>query len=865
MLNRSALIVAVFLAAGAAPSAEVEPARTVTVVPGARYQAGWLRRLLLGAHWRKAWNTPVEVPVLDLSTFHGGLLPERQGGGLETTNLRLESADGRAWSFRSVDKDPTRILDPDTRRGLIGGFAQDMTSAYFPCGALVVAPLLEAAGVFHTTPELVVMPDDPRLGEYRRTFAGMLGLMEERIEHRLPGVEKEEETLFLFERLDGRSDEHVDARDYLRARLIDILVGDWDRHVGQFRWVLLHQGQGRVWRVVPRDRDAAFSRFDGALPSLVEYYGKQVTGWGTTYPPIDKVTFAARYMDRRFLVGLEWPEWETVTAQLVPKLTDAVISEAVHRLPPAMHAEVGADLERALRSRRDLLTEVSREYYRLLANDVDVRGTSRSEDFEVRRHASGATEVSIYAREESTGERGSTPFFHRTFLPGETSEIRLYTMGGGDHVIVEGAANRAITLRVISPPGTDEVVDRISDPSATAIYAPVPPPQAPAQALQPWAKPDPLASERRKYETTRDWGRDSLFFPQFGYDSNRGLVLGMILQRTTYGFDLEPYASQMKFGAAWSTGTNQPRLEYGADFRTRSPLRGLFYLAYSGMDVVEFFGFGNETPRNSSLASNGFYDVRQPQVTVNPMLERPLFGPLRGRIGALFKHVSSVEDNGFIGAARPYGSGGLTLGSGEVGLALDTRTGTLTSLRGFTLEVSGRHTPTIFSNEASFSKLRGAASAAFGAHVLTDVLFSARVAGERNWGRYPFFESAFLGGTAYSSSLDLTGTSSGNLLRGYDLNRFAGDASVVANTEIDLALGRYSAILPLRYGVFGLCDFGRVFLAGESSSKWHTGSGGGIWLGLSTLAPYALAASLRAAVVKSEEGTSFYVFSGFGL
>jgi len=45
----------------------------------------------------------------------------------------------------------------------------------------------------------------------------MLGLMQERIEHRLPGVEKEEETLFLFERLDGRSDEHVDARDYLRA------------------------------------------------------------------------------------------------------------------------------------------------------------------------------------------------------------------------------------------------------------------------------------------------------------------------------------------------------------------------------------------------------------------------------------------------------------------------------------------------------------------------------------------------------------------------------------------------------------------------------------------------------------------------
>jgi len=51
----------------------------------------------------------------------------------------------------------------------------------------------------------------------------------------------------------------------------------------------------------------------------------------------------------------------------------------------------------------------------------------------------------------------------------------------------------------------------------------------------------------------------------------------------------------------------------------------------------------------------------------------------------------------------------------------------------------------------------------------------------------------------------------------------------------------------------------------RSASKWHTGYGGGIWLGLSTLAPYSLAASFRAAMVKSEEGTSFYVFSGFGL
>jgi len=101
-----------------------------------------------------------------------------------------------------------------------------------------------------------------------------------------------------------------------------------------------------------------------------------------------------------------------------------------------------------------------------------------------------------------------------------------------------------------------------------------------------------------------------------------------------------------------------------------------------------------------------------------------------------------------------------------------------------------------------------------------------RVAGEKNWGTYPFFESAFIGGAATRSPLDLTYTSIGNLLRGFDLNRFAGDASVVSNNELRIALGKYSALLPLRYGILGLADVGRVFLAGESSKTWHWGAAG---------------------------------------
>src|SRR2546427_4131313 len=44
-------------------------------------RAGWLRSFFLGAHWRDGWETPVEVPVLNLELFDGGLRPDRLSGG----------------------------------------------------------------------------------------------------------------------------------------------------------------------------------------------------------------------------------------------------------------------------------------------------------------------------------------------------------------------------------------------------------------------------------------------------------------------------------------------------------------------------------------------------------------------------------------------------------------------------------------------------------------------------------------------------------------------------------------------------------------------------------------------------------------
>ena len=88
------------------------PAGPVTV-SGGYYQAGPLKKLFLGSLYRSSWNTPVEVPYLNLDTTKSGLTPFALGGGRQTTTLKFKAGDGKEFAFRSVDKNLINALPRD--------------------------------------------------------------------------------------------------------------------------------------------------------------------------------------------------------------------------------------------------------------------------------------------------------------------------------------------------------------------------------------------------------------------------------------------------------------------------------------------------------------------------------------------------------------------------------------------------------------------------------------------------------------------------------------------------------------------------------------------------------------------------------
>ena len=158
------------VAPGLTSDATAQEARadTSVVAAGHHYGAGGLHRFFFGRFYRDLWTRSLSVEVLNLATVGGGLTPVSVGGGFQTKSIWFRGADGFLYGFRSVDKDPS-VLPPELEGTVVEDIVKDQTSAQHPAAPAVVAPLLEAIGTPHTSPRLVILPDDARLGEHRES------------------------------------------------------------------------------------------------------------------------------------------------------------------------------------------------------------------------------------------------------------------------------------------------------------------------------------------------------------------------------------------------------------------------------------------------------------------------------------------------------------------------------------------------------------------------------------------------------------------------------------------------------------------------------------------------------------------------
>jgi hypothetical protein len=834
----------------AGPAAGTASVRRVVIGP--QYRAGAVHRWLWGSDYRDLYATPVELPVLDLRSYAGGLKPTGPVGHGETQALALKGADGRAYTFRPVIKDPTGQLPVDLRETLARRVLIDQMASGHPAGHVVVPELLHATHVLHNEPRLVVMPDDPALGEYRNTFANVVGDIEEW--GGSPAFGGTTETIGgeeMWKRLRQSPDVRADSRAYLKARLVDQLMGDWDRNRGQFRWGKV-PGEKR-WQPIPEDRDQAFVRFEGFFNWLLRPQLPLVVKFGPGYSDVAGLTYDGWDVDKRILADLESPAWEEVAKEIQAELTDEVIDAAARRQPPEFFAKDGARLIAGLKSRRDRLPAQAQRFYRYINKNVDVFCTDVHERVDAHRFDNGDLELSVRvasAEDEPIGE----PYFHRRFDANLTHEVRVYLYGGNDKVVVTGGRSGGVLLRVVAGDGVDVLDD--SEGGGTRFSASESQARVVAGPDTHWdRRPYPLPPPNKSADwiPARDWGRVSGPLFLLSYGSDYGALVGASLSTTGYGFRKDPWSDRQTLRMVYSTTEKSVRGTYLGEFRfENSPFRlGLAALG-SGIEASRFFGAGNDTTFQGDEKT---YKVEQDRFRLEPSV---IYGPnahtdLSLGLVAKYDHTEP-RDNPVLNSRSFYGDGDFTQLGLSARFRFDGTDQRALPRKGVFLTAAGNFYPALADVADAFGEAHGEARAYLSTHNERAVTLALRAGGQKVFGTHPFFESAFIGGRTPLGSLEAGGSSA---VRGLPAQRYAGDGSLYGGGELYLPIIKAFLLVPGQIGLMGFYDVGRVFLDGDSSDRWHHGAGGGIFF--ATPGRHSL---MSVQVARSERSTAVYVRGG---
>lgn len=805
---------------------------TVTVMGDDRFDKGGFYRAIFGENYREEWETEIEVPVIDI--WSRGLRVVKKGGGHQTKSMRLEDENGRHFVLRSIQKFP-ELATPEMLRGTFAGeIVQDQISGSHPYAAFAVPPMAEAVGVYHTNPQLVWLPDDPRLGSYQEDFGGGLFLFEERAAGDRSDVAsfgnatQIVSTLKMVEKMHAKNHHQVDQQAALRARLFDMWLGDWDRHDDQWRWAKFKDGDMTIYRPIPRDRDNAFFRPEGfaswlafrkwALRSLEEFDPeiRDVEGYG----------FSARFWDRNFLTEPSREDWMAAARNMQENLTDELIDEALSNWPEPIVDLSGAQIADFLKSRRDHMHEYAATFYEFLAKEVDILGSDQNEHFEVERLADGDTRVKMWNKKKD-GSKGKK-LYERLFHSSDTREIRLWGMDGEDEFVLEGEANKGIKVRVIMGAGKDKLEDGSKVNGLvrkTLVYDR----KDKKNKVEGGSE---LRDKRSKDHEVNDYDRRAFEFDQvtplvkFGFNIDDGLFLGGGAHFRKYRFRRDPNALDENLWGSFALGTGAfnisyegiyPQAIWGWDFAPKADIRAPNY-------VRNFYGLGNESMlfNEEDIA---YHRVRFQQFLLNPRIRKQFLQGQGGLSFGLLSEYTEVERTAdkFITdiAEASLDSAGAFEPQFFIGetaeIDIDTRDSEVMPTRGLHLNLSGGLYQGLNANSKGFQKLQGELSMYISFRIPFKTVLAVRGGGGATYGDAPFFHAQYLGGTSN--------------LRGHRKDRFAGERALYQNTELRIQLAQFKSILfPGRFGIVGINDIGRVWVDGEDSETLHWGYGGGIWV-----------------------------------
>jgi len=794
---------------------------SVEVIAGEEYTAGWLHRLFFGDHYRDDWTTAINIPYLNLDTTFSGLVPLKKGGGRQTKSLKFMAGNNMRYTFRSVNKDPIKALDYELRETIVADVVRDQTTTQYPYGAMAADVMLNQLDVFHAHPKLYVLPNSDKLVTYQSEYGNLFGMLEENPANPdddnkgFSGADEIVRSHKLFRRLYKSHNNRVDTQNFAIARCFDMLVGDWGKHEDNWKWVGFKTDECTIYKPMPRDRDHVFSKWDGIFPWLADREWAKPSGENFDYEisGLRSLMWQARHLDRFVAADLDKSDWIKAANYIQNRISDQVIEQAIRHMPTEIYSVSGKEIEAKLKERIRDLEIYAIEYYEMLSPEVDVVGSNDKEYFDIRRNEDGSVMVCM---SELTDEQrpGKKVFYQRTFLIDETDEIRVYGLDGPDVFNIDGNSEQSILIRIIGGPGKDKISDT-STGGKTLIY------EKSKKAVQKTGdetvKMSPADQSLYNYNRTAFAYNTYFPLPYIAYNVDKQFIFGLNLEFLIQKFGKKDYNIKHSISAELATAGT---FFLGYDIRLHHRIAewdismGGFYA--NPNDFLYFYGLGNETVKDDELFDQGYYKTRFKSIRVQGgvIYDFLKYSKFTGFIRydnnqrQLFDEITLLSDSAY------YGSGKVNLAEADLQFDLDFRDDQYLPEDGTRFFIGHINGFNLTDNNSNYGKTLSFIEYFGSVHPFT---FGLKVGGGTSYGKIPFYNLFSLGQNTY--------------LRGYRNNRFTGEGIAFLNTELRAQLFNVKTLLvPLRIGVRGFYDTGRIFQSGEDSKLWHSGYGFGLYI-----------------------------------
>ncbi|MFB9110872.1 metallophosphoesterase [Flavobacterium gyeonganense] len=794
-----------------------------------------VHKFLFGNHYRQYYSLPIEAPTATLDTLKGGLKPVREGGGHQSISLRVVDSKKREYVMRALKKSATQFLqsvafkdqyvETDFQDTYAEDFLLDFYTTAHPYTPFSIGNMADKLGLAHSNPVLYYIPKQNALKEFNSNFGDALYMIEERAADNQKDTRSFGKPNDIISTEDMMKNLHkdekysVDEKDYIKARLFDMLIGDWDRHQDQWRWGEYKEGDKIVYRPIPRDRDQAFTKYDGTLLSLLMNI-PALRHMRSFKDKIDNVKWLNREpypLDLAFVRVADKSDWIAQAKYIQEHLSDADIDNAFKNLPKEVQDETIEDIKRKLKSRKKELQKYAAVYSDVLSRTVMIAGTDKKDKFVLNHISKNNVELKVYR----VKKEGEELLYTKVYNDKLTKNIWIYGLDDDDVYEVKGKYNSRILIRLIGGQNNDSYA--VDNGKRVRIY-------------DFKSKNNTYNLDKKAQKVLTDDYDVNLYnfekpkynvvagLPTAGFNPDDGVKIGINLNYTVNNFKQNPYTQRHVLNSFYYFATGGFELDYTSHF---PGLLGNWVIDVEAKYTtpnfaINYFGYGNETVNDDKDLGMDFNRVRIQKIRVAPAVRhvgrygselsfQPVFEKMKvddteGR----FIDVPSVvnpdvfEGQQFAGATIKYSFKNADFASKpSLGMGFMISGSWLTNL-----DNSKQNFPTVESSLSFVHKIDSHGKLVFA------TLFKTKAILNNN---YEFYQGVTLGGDKD--------------LRGYRTERFLGNTSYSQSTDLRLSLGKIrKTIAPLTYGILAGFDYGRIWLDGEDSKKWHNDFGGGIWL-----------------------------------